>query len=265
MTTELETIRTGFDPFLAMDKLDDEAILAEIKGRIIEKWVYHYPQDGKEVWGLSKVGVDQACTEMAKRGEVIRELSLTFQPDPTDNRYMLFVAVAARYAVDKDGKQIFLDQVTGTKRQCVYYVKKSGITEDLNNFYFEQGAMKAFRNARSRLISEETRARIIGLAKEQGKVQEVKGEEIAEPANSQQPQKPVDAQKVSNKINAAWANQVITEPQAKRLYAIAKAAGWTAKDIEIFLQKRVGNPDVEAVKVGDYQKLCSDIEKGLTE
>ncbi len=162
-----------FDPFQAMDKLDDEAILAELEGRVVDTWVYHFPQEGKEIWGVSKVGIDQACREMAKQGEAIREEDVLWSIDPTDKEYVLFKASASRIAVTKDGKEIPLDRAMGTKRQSVNTVRRDGKTAP-NPFWFEQGSIKALRNARARLVSEETRSKIIALAKEKGKVREVK-------------------------------------------------------------------------------------------
>ncbi len=162
-----------FDPFRAMDRLDDELFLEEMKGRIVDTWAYSFPQDGKTVNGLSKVGVDQACREMAKSGEVIREEDVAYQVDPTDKRYVLFKGFASRVAVAKDGKEVFLDRTVGTKRQCVFIVKKEGITDKVNPFWYEQGAMKALRNARMRLLSEEIKTKIILFAKESKKTREV--------------------------------------------------------------------------------------------
>ena len=182
-----------FDPFQAMDSLDDEAIMAEIEGRVVDKWVYHFPSsetddDGqrKEVWGLSKVGVDQAALEMARSGEVLREEDVEWTTDPTDSKYVLFKAFAKRVAVSKDGKEVILDQVVGVKRQCLFFVKYGKISQKQNAFWFEQGSMKAMRNARSRLISEEVRSKIMALAKDKGKVKkvvDVQAEPLAEESN----------------------------------------------------------------------------------
>lgn len=162
------------DPFVIMDRLDDEAFLEEMKGRVVDTWAYSFFQDGKEVTGLSKVGVDQACREMAKGGEVIREEKVEYAVDPTDKRFMLFVGTACRLAVSKDGKEVCLDRTIGTKRQCIYIVTKDGITDRVNPFWFEQGAMKALRNARMRLLSEEIKTKVIGIAKELRKTKLVK-------------------------------------------------------------------------------------------
>ncbi|MCK7503225.1 MAG: hypothetical protein MZV70_03390 [Desulfobacterales bacterium] len=38
--------------------MDDEAIVNELEGRLVESAVYHFTQQGKELWGLGKTGVD---------------------------------------------------------------------------------------------------------------------------------------------------------------------------------------------------------------
>lgn len=171
------------DPFVIMDRLDDEAFLEEMKGRVVDTWAYSFFQDGKEVTGLSKVGVDQACREMAKGGEVIREEKVEYAVDPTDKRFMLFVGTACRLAVSKDGKEVCLDRTIGTKRQCIYIITRDGITDRVNPFWFEQGAMKALRNARMRLLSEEIKTKVIGIAKELRKTKTVKNGADKPPIN----------------------------------------------------------------------------------
>ena len=181
------------DQYQLMDLMDDEAIVAEIKGRISKEWAYNFKQGGEDIWGLSKVGVDACCREMAKMGEVIREDDVVYDVDPTDERFILFKASATRYAVNKNGEQVTLDRAYGTKRQCRLIVtSREGITDRENNFWFEQGSMKALRNARARLISEEVRAQIMSLAKEGGKVKEI-SEEVIEGAVSP-PQPPPQPQ-----------------------------------------------------------------------
>jgi hypothetical protein len=183
------TALTDFNPFRAMDRLDDEQILNELEGRVSKVWVYQFQQDGKTIEGLSKVGVDQACIEMSMRGEVIREGDLDYQQDPTDPKYMLFSAYASKYAVSKEGQEIFLDRVLGTKRQCVYIITRNeGVSDRVNPFWYEQGAMKAMRNARMRLIGEDTRAKIITLAKNAGKTKSVMpSDDIGNGKNGQKP------------------------------------------------------------------------------
>ena len=164
-------------PFKLMDALDDQLIIAELEGRMPEILTYHFSDKGQEVWGLSKAGVDEATGELSKQGEVIREMELVF----TDGQEEAFFTVkAGRYVVSKDGREILLDTKFGTKRQP----KKTARGND-NTFWYEQGSIKACRNASMRLIPKTIVQAVIENAKKKGKVKEVKQEEIKpEPAKT---------------------------------------------------------------------------------
>jgi len=156
-------------PFKLMDALDDQLIIAELEGRMPEILTYHFSDKGQEVWGLSKAGVDEATGELSKQGEVIRELELSF----TDGQEEAFFTVkAGRYVVSRDGKEILLDTKFGVKRQGKLTSKGNP-----NTFWYEQGAIKACRNASMRLIPKTIVQAVIENAKKKGKVKEVKQEE----------------------------------------------------------------------------------------
>jgi len=157
-------------PFRLMDALDDQLIIAELEGRMPEILTYHFSDKGQEVWGLSKAGVDEATGELSKQGEVIRELELNFTDGETE---AFFTVKAGRYVVSRDGKEILLDTKFGTKRQS----KKTARGND-NTFWYEQGSIKACRNASMRLIPKTIVQAVIESAKQKGKVKEIKKEEI---------------------------------------------------------------------------------------
>lgn len=160
-------------PYQLMDALDDELIKAELENRIVDTWVYSFSSDGRPQTGLSKIGVDACCTEMAKKGNVIRESEIRFDKDPTNSEYVLFQGMATRYIIIEAGKEIEMETVNGTKRQWTKMkLRNMKIVDD--PFWYEKGAMKALRNARSRLIPEEIRTKVIALAKKKGKVKPVK-------------------------------------------------------------------------------------------
>jgi len=160
------TVRDESLPFKLMDALDDQLIIAELEGRMPEILTYHFADKGQEVWGLSKAGVDEATGELSKQGEVIRELELVF----TDGQEEAFFTVkAGRYVVSRDGKEILLDTKFGTKRQS----KKTARGNE-NTFWYEQGSIKACRNASMRLIPKTIVQAVIENAKKKGKVKEVK-------------------------------------------------------------------------------------------
>ena len=240
-----------FDPFQAMDALDDELIIAEIEGRIVDKWVYHFPgaPGEKEVWGLSKVGVDQACRVMAAQGEAIREENIEWTIDPTDNRYVLFKGFASRVIVSKEGIEAVLDRAAGTKRQCTMVVKRSGITKDKNAFWFEQGTVKALRNARSRLLSEEVVGKIMAMAKEKGKTREVAVPPISPPHEKQE----------------APTGRTISEPQQKRFFAIAKSTGATTEKIKEWLLREFGFAHTNEITGDVYNDICDRVAKELSD
>jgi hypothetical protein len=156
-------------PFRIMDALDDELIIAELEGRMPEVLTYHFTDKGQEVWGLSKAGVDEATGELAKQGEVIREIELDF----TDGENEAFFKVkAGRFVISKNGQEILLDTKFGTKRQSKKTVKGND-----NSFWYEQGSIKACRNASMRLIPKTIVQAVIENAKQKGKVKEVKKED----------------------------------------------------------------------------------------
>lgn len=209
------------DPFDGIDAMDDRLIMEEIKGRIVDEWVYHFKdENGREQWGLSKVGVDAACSELAKRGEVIRELEIRHDIDPTDKEYILFTAKAGRYAVSRDGKEVLLDTAFGTKRQSTVVHRRDGSTS-YNNFWFEQGAAKALRNARNRLIGEEMRTSIIAFAREHNKTANLSPRRSA-PAQPQQPQKTGSG---SASQNPSQKDNPISDAQKRMLHAQMKRLG----------------------------------------
>ena len=156
-----------FDPFSLMDALDDEAILRELEGIATETLVYTIrDKSGKELTGLSKGGTDEACNVLAHQREVIREEELHYTVQ-LESGEALFTVRAARYVVAKDGREVKLDQVFGVKRQPLWYDgRQAAGPRVLNPHWYEQGAMKAARNARARLVPANVKAEIIARAKQ---------------------------------------------------------------------------------------------------
>lgn len=236
-----------YDPFAAMDRLDDEAILAELEGRVMKALVYSFNQGGQTVTGLSKAGVDATVREMAKQHEVIRELECIFQDFGND---ALFTAKAGRYAVKFDSEQgkaveVLLDTRIGTKRQP----KKMPNGRD-NPFWFEQGSMKALRNANMRLLREDLKQAIIARAMaEEGGVREVRPEEAAIPETPRQPtgttRKPSDA-------------------QMRRLRAIQKAHQVSDEALHTYLQEIHKLGSVNDITLRQYETVCNWLEGKIT-
>jgi hypothetical protein len=158
--------RPAWNPFQMMDQMDEEALHRELQGVASSELVYIIREGGQEVVGLSKQGIDEACMVLVGQGQVIREESLEYEIlGEGEEREALFKVKAARFAVSPDGHEVRLDQVLGVKRQPLYF--KPG---RINTFWYEQGAMKAARNARFRLIPAQVRAQVIASARVAGAV-----------------------------------------------------------------------------------------------
>ena len=155
------------DPFQIMDRLDDELIIQELEGRLPDVLTYHFEDKGKEIWGLSKAGVDECKTELAKKGEVIRELEVDWDDK---EREAFFRVKVARYVIDKEGKEILLDTAMGFKRQPKHYATN----DKFDPFWYEKGGIKACRNACMRLIPKTIQEAVIEYAKKGGKVKTIK-------------------------------------------------------------------------------------------
>jgi len=157
-------------PFEIFERVEDEAIVAEIRGEVIRDYVYTFTDsEGKTVEGLSKAGVDAVISQLAHKGEAIRELECQWQED--EDSYKAIVK-AGRYAVSQDGREVLLDSAFGAKRQPKTFITKGGQAVE-NPFAFEQAIIKAARNAKRRLIPESMAIQIIELAKKEGKVRDV--------------------------------------------------------------------------------------------
>ena len=168
-------VRESEDIFQRFDELDDKVIIAELQNRIVEDWVYHFVQDGKDIWGIGKAGIDGCVVEMGKKGLALREDSIDFIVDPTHPEFMLFTAKVSKHVVGKGGGEAMVESAIGTKRQWIMLRRKIQGEYKIvaNKFWFEQGTMKALRNAKSRLIPDDIKTKIIAFAKTHKKVKEI--------------------------------------------------------------------------------------------
>lgn len=163
---------------------DEEQIIAELAGRVTDKYVYELKgvkdERGNQVVGLSYAGTNWACREYAKQGELIRvnpkpEVVL----DPSDDEYVIVVVTAQRWSVDREtGKEIPLDTALGVKRQWKKQlrniwengrvVRQEAIDD---KFFMEKAFSKAQRNAKQALIPTDFVTQIIqkALAQKNGK------------------------------------------------------------------------------------------------
>jgi len=178
---DLVPIQDEVDIFKKFDELDDQIVLAEVEKKVTGVWVYNFKQSGHDIWGLAKEGIDQCAIAMGKEGIALREDEVTFQIDPTSPEHVIFTAKVSKHLIDKTGKEAMVETTLGTKRQSLMRKIKEnsalGYRMETNPFWAEQGAMKAIRNAKARLIPEEIKSKVIANAKaSKGKVKTFKGE-----------------------------------------------------------------------------------------
>lgn len=118
----LVRVGAAWDPFALMDRLDAQAMIAEMEGIATDVLVYRIKGDGgKEDLALSKGGIDECCTLLVSQGQCIREHDLTVNVQGDgENQIAFFQCSASRYAVHPDGREVRLDSVLGVKREPLY-------------------------------------------------------------------------------------------------------------------------------------------------
>ena len=161
------------DIFARFEQIDDGLILKELENQVVDTWVYHFVQDGHHIWGLGKVGIDACAKKLGDKGIALREDSVDYKVDPTHPEFVLFTAKVSRHVVGKEGQEAMVESAIGTKRQWIMIKRRSDGKIVANKFWFEQGSIKALRNAKSRLIPDDIKTKIITFAKQKGKVKEI--------------------------------------------------------------------------------------------
>jgi hypothetical protein len=172
--TKLPTITDPSLPYVLFESEDDNQILAEMQGAVLDKFVYSFPQEGKDIVGLSKAGVEQACRESAnKKGEVYRIIDTPVIEE--DAEYIKVIVKAGRYKILLNNKgdfkgEILLDTSIGAKRQWKKLRQRDGKIVD-NKFAYEVAISKAQRNAKMSLLPYAFITEMIKLFKKGGKEQ----------------------------------------------------------------------------------------------
>lgn len=199
-------------PFWLMDRMDDDLIKQELEGKMPDVLTYHFEDKGREIWGLSKAGVDEAKAELAKKGEVLRVLDVQFVDGEKDGK---FIVKVGRYVISNAGQEVLLDTTAGFKKQDKKKKARDGREYD-DPFWFESGGVKAQRNAFHSLIPKTIIQGVIEYAKQHGKVKEVKNSEHPQPEKQNETQGQTSFSK--------WyeGKSPITEKQGKLLYARLK-------------------------------------------
>lgn len=169
----LPAIMESQDIFERFEQMDDKVIIQLLENQVVDTWVYHFKQEGKDIWGIGKAGIDGCVTEMGKKGIALREDSIDYDIDPTHPEFMLFTAKVSKHVVGKEGLEATVESAIGTKRQWIMLKRKSDGKLMSNKFWFEQGSQKALRNARARLIPDEIKTKVLAFAKTHKKVKEI--------------------------------------------------------------------------------------------
>lgn len=161
-------------PFRVMDRADDDMILSEMSGNIIDKFVYEFKDGGQTVVGLTVAGVNNTVRMFAAQGEVIR-----VEDNPKileDEEYYHVVVKASRYKIERNNegepREILLDTSFGSKRQAKKYRARSGQFFN-DTFAFEKAISKAQRNAKRMLIPEDFVVSMIKQYRGEGRVIEL--------------------------------------------------------------------------------------------
>ncbi len=241
MTDQLAKIDNDSTPFWLMDRLDDDLIKAELEGKLPDVLTYHFQDKGREIWGLSKAGVDEAKAELAKKGEVLRVLDVQFIDGENDGK---FIVKVGRYAISSSGQEVLLDTTAGFKKQ-----DKKAYGKD-NPFWFEQGGVKAQRNAFHSLIPKTIIQGVIEYAKQHGKVKEVehpKSEREQEPGKQRSDSYPA------------------TDKQKKMIFARLKGKGYDTPQMQDFALDHCGKAHSTDWTSEDIQLLIDAIEKQTPE
>ena len=161
---------TSWSPFEAMEKLEDEILLQELRGQVIEPLVYEFiDPGGRSVVGISKAGVDWVASEMMMRGEVLRELDFQLILEPS---YVIAVVKAGRFTMNREGHEVQLETAFGARRQPRKRKTPALNTETQEEddpFAIEIALIKAARNAKRRLMPESLIIRVFDIAHDEGK------------------------------------------------------------------------------------------------
>lgn len=142
MTRQMVRTDTGeIDPYTEMDRMDEEQILAEIKGASLEKMVFV----SGNIKMLSAAGVSEAVRRLNSGGLARIEVT-DREPVVIETDDYIEVRVYARDLLNGGG-------TWGIKRQDKHATRKDGSTYP-DTFVLEKALGKAQRNARRSLIPE---------------------------------------------------------------------------------------------------------------
>jgi hypothetical protein len=164
------------DPFSEMERMDEQQILDEIKGRAIDSLVYEIRQGGQIITGLSLAGVSEVVRIMNANGKSRLGISER-EPVTTENADYFEVKAFAQDTMNGGG-------YWGIKRQPKVFQKRDG-TNQADPFALEKAMAKAQRNALRRLIPEYFAKEMIDAFRQRGRAQVIDNKPAAQSAPRQ--------------------------------------------------------------------------------
>lgn len=209
-----------------LDLADEDQIIAEISGRVTDKYIYEMKgvkdERGNPVIGLSYAGTNWACREFARQGEVIRVIKWQDQSTPDEPEYYKIAVLAQRFVVDKEtGKELALDTNVAGKRQWklmkkIKWVNGERAGEEIvpDPFAWEKCLSKATRNAKQTLMPTEMVKKLVSKALE-GK----NGQAVGRSAPRSQAKTPEGTKPVASASGGSTA----TKPEEAKKPAVATA------------------------------------------
>jgi hypothetical protein len=184
-------------PYVEMERLDEDAIIAELKGAALDSYVYTANFGNRKVTSLSLAGVREAVRRLNHLGET--RIRIANQP-PVIEETDLFIQVMV-YAEDT---------LNGGGN---WGVKRQNKDQSARGFALEMALSKAQRNALRALIPEHYMAAVIDEFLRSGRVRQ-----IEEPGHGRQtqnaPQTRSDAQSVARPGARVQSPQPTTSPAA---------------------------------------------------
>lgn len=223
------------------DRLDEEQILAEMQGDLLNVYVYSFQQDGQTVEGLSWAGVKEAARNYGGiQVEPVTPLQVMDDPNERGKVWTCIVkAIDVRTASSR----------MGAASQPTKMKKRDGTLRD-NDFAMQVCLSKAQRNAIRALLPEELIVRLIKAAREKGKVQNVDRRGIRNGGGGNG----------NGEGNSAPANG-ITEKQVRHITALNDALGdhaWPGPALGGYLTHPKGYEHVLGEQRKLHQRHCGD-------
>jgi hypothetical protein len=151
-------VRDNQDVFRAIDRCDEELVVAEIVGDLIETMAYEFSVSGKKVRGLSYSGVNAAVRRMNARG--IGRITCPPHPRPLYAEIEDEEGDAAWECEVYAEDQLAGGGAWGRATQKKHIKLKNGSTKP-DTFSKTKALSKAQRNAKHALIDEELKAQML--------------------------------------------------------------------------------------------------------